>query len=56
MRIPFLSMFITSPFAGLQEHAEKVKECTWAFQQAIECHISDQCQTFEELREEVIRL
>jgi predicted phosphate transport protein (TIGR00153 family) len=56
MRIPFLSMFITSPLAGLQEHAEKVKECTWAFQQAIECHISDQCQTFEELREEVIRL
>ena len=27
MRIPFLSMFVTSPFEGLQEHAEKVKEC-----------------------------
>jgi uncharacterized protein Yka (UPF0111/DUF47 family) len=36
MRIPFLSMFITSPFEGLQEHAEKVKECAWVFQQAID--------------------
>lgn len=55
MRLPFLSMFMTSPFEGLQEHAEKVKECAWAFQQALECHVSDQCQTFEELRQEVIR-
>ena len=56
MRIPFLSMFITSPFDGLQEHAEKVKECAWSFQQAIECHITKQCETFEEFRSEVIRM
>jgi predicted phosphate transport protein (TIGR00153 family) len=56
MRIPFFSMFMTSPFEGLQEHAEKVKECAWAFQQAIECHIADKCQTFEEFRQEVIQL
>jgi predicted phosphate transport protein (TIGR00153 family) len=56
MRLPFLSMFMTSPFEGLQEHAEKVKECAWAFQQAIECHVSRQCQTFEELRQEVAHL
>ncbi len=56
MRIPFISLFLTSPFEGLLEHAEKVKECAWAFQQAIECHITDQCQTFEELRAEVDRL
>ena len=56
MRIPFFSMFMTSPFEGLQEHAEKVKECAWAFQQAIECHLADKCQTFEEFRQEVIRL
>jgi predicted phosphate transport protein (TIGR00153 family) len=56
MRIPFFSMFMTSPFEGLQEHSEKVKECGWAFQQAIECHLADKCQTFEEFREEVIRL
>jgi predicted phosphate transport protein (TIGR00153 family) len=56
MRIPFISMFVTSPFEGVQEHAEKVKECAWAFQQAIECHVSKRCQTFEELRDEVIQL
>jgi len=56
MRLPFLSMFLTSPFAGIQEHAEKVRECAWAFQQAMECHVSRQCQTFDELRQEVIRL
>jgi predicted phosphate transport protein (TIGR00153 family) len=50
MRIPFISLFMTSPFDGLQEHAEKVKECAWAFQQAIECHITDQCETFKEFR------
>jgi len=56
MRIPFFSMFMTSPFEGLQEHAEKVKECAWAFQQAIECHLADKCKTFEEFRQEVIQL
>ena len=56
MRIPFFNMFMTSPFEGLQEHAETVKECAWAFQQAIECHLSDKCQTFEEFRQKVIQL
>lgn len=56
MRLPFLSMFITSPFGAVQEHAEKVKECAWAFQQAIECYLSNRCQRFEELRREVVRL
>ncbi len=56
MRIPFISLFITSPFDALQEHAEKVKECTWAFQQAIECHTSKKCKTFEEYRQEIIKL
>ena len=56
MRIPFISLFMTSPFDGLQEHAEKVKECAWAFQQAIECHLTDQCESFEEFRREVDKL
>jgi len=56
MRIPFLSLFVTSPFEGLLEHAEKVKECAWAFQQAMECHVSDRCRQFEELRREVSKL
>jgi hypothetical protein len=49
-------MFLTSPFEGLLEHAEKIKECAWAFQQAIECHITDQCERFEEFRKEVDKL
>lgn len=54
MRIPFISMFMTSPFDGLQEHAEKVKECAWTFQHAIECHFSNRCERFEELRKDII--
>ena len=56
MRLPFVSLFLSSPFEGLLEHAEKVKECTWAFQQAIECHLTDRCVTFEEYRSEVDKL
>jgi predicted phosphate transport protein (TIGR00153 family) len=47
---------MASPFDGLQEHAQKVKECAGVFQQAIECHVSSQCKTFEELRQEVSKL
>ncbi|MFY9943591.1 MAG: TIGR00153 family protein [Desulfobacterales bacterium] len=56
MRIPFISMFITSPFSGLAEHAEKVKECAWIFQHAIECLLVQKCDSFEELRKEVARI
>jgi len=56
MRVPFLKMFMTSPFEGLQEHAEKVKECAWAFQQAMECYFAVKCKTFEEFRQEVIQI
>lgn len=56
MKIPFLHLFMTSPFNSLVEHAEKVKECTWAFQQAVECHVTKRCETFEEQRQEVAKL
>jgi hypothetical protein len=56
MRIPFFKMFMTSPFEGLQEHAEKVKECAYAFQQAMECYFADKCKTFEEFRQEITRI
>jgi len=56
MRIPFLSMFVTSPFDGLQEHAEKVKECALVFQQAMECYISEECETFEDFRKDIHRI
>lgn len=56
MRIPFISMFITSPFEGLQEHAEKVKECAWVFQRAIQCIIEDRCEDFEHFRQDIDKL
>jgi uncharacterized protein len=56
MRIPFLTLFVTSPFDGLYEHAQKVKECAWAFQQALECHFSKNCMEFNGFRDEVNRL
>jgi predicted phosphate transport protein (TIGR00153 family) len=56
MRIPFISRFFPPPFDALLEHAEKVKECGWAFQQAMECYVSAKCQEFEEYRQEVVRL
>ncbi|MFH2099239.1 MAG: TIGR00153 family protein [Pseudomonadota bacterium] len=51
-----MKMFVTSPFEGLQEHAEKVKECAWAFQQAIECHLADRCESYEKFRKDVTEL
>ena len=56
MRIPFISMFTTSPFDGVQEHAEKVKECAWVFQRAIECIIEDRCEDFEQFRKDIDKL
>ena len=57
MRNPLTALFSkTSPFDGLLEHAEKVKECGWAFQQAIECHATEKCKTFDEYHQEVSRL
>ena len=56
MRIPFLSMFIKSPFEGIQEHAEKVKECAVVFQKAMECIIEDRCEDFEHFRKDIDNL
>lgn len=56
MRIPFISMFVTSPFEGLEEHAQKLEECAMVFQQAMECYISDDCERFEEFRLQIDRI
>lgn len=56
MRVPFLSMFITSPFEGLQEHAEKAEECAWQFKKAFECIFKDKYEDFEHLRKEIDKL
>ena len=56
MRIPFASMFMTSPFEGLKQHAEKIIECAWAFQEAFECYLVDECKTFEDFRKDVAKM
>ncbi len=56
MRIPFFSLFTYSPFGELLEHAEKVKECAWVFQQAVESYSSNKFEAFEEYRREVMEL
>jgi len=54
MRMPFLSLFMTSPFDGMQEHAEKVKECTCSFKQAIKCYATNDNANLELLKKEII--
>lgn len=56
MKLPFISQFVELPFDLLLKHAEKVKECGWAFQQAIECNFSGRCDRFEEYLGEIDRL
>lgn len=56
MRIPFLSMFMTSPFDGLEEHAGKVKSCAMTFKKAIECHLLNEHEQYDVLMKEVFRL
>ncbi len=57
MRIPFMSFLMSSPFEGLIEHAEKVKECVWVFQQALECYMDEEKSSrFGEYRKEVDEL
>jgi len=49
-------MFMTSPFEGMQEHAEVIKDCSWVFQEAVECYISDECTRFDSLRGDIIEM
>ena len=56
MRIPFFSPLTELPFAHLLKHAEKVKECGWLFQQAIECFFSNRCDRFIDYMGEIGRM
>lgn len=53
MRIPILSMFMTSPFEGLQEHAEKVRDGAAIFRIAVKCYLTAECESFEQARQKV---
>ncbi len=54
MKIPFILK--SSPYDRLSEHAEKIKECMWSFQQTIECRTSKKCIDFDNLRAELKNL
>ena len=56
MRTPFLSLFMTSPFEGLQEHAELVKACARLFEKAMARHVTGQGEVFEKLRRQTDQL
>ncbi len=56
MRLSLSSLFIKSPFEGLQEHADKVKECAQLFKEAAACHIGEDCKMFDLLTEQVARM
>ena len=56
MRIPFISMFVTSPFEGLEEHAAIVKDCAGVFQHAVECYVLQKYDRFDDLRQEIIQM
>ena len=43
-------------FDKIHEHADKVKECAWIFQQAFECHLNVHCDSFEALRAQIVHL
>jgi hypothetical protein len=56
MRIPIISMFISSPFEGLQEHAQKVREGASGFHKAVQYYFSNDEEAFERKRIEVAGL
>jgi predicted phosphate transport protein (TIGR00153 family) len=49
-------MFMKSPFDELLPHARKVQECAWMFRKAIDCFLKQDCEEFDILLEEVVRL
>ncbi|MBW2175189.1 MAG: TIGR00153 family protein [Deltaproteobacteria bacterium] len=56
MRLLLSSLFMKSPFEGLQRHADKVKECAHMFKEAAVCHIGKECKQFAILTEQVSSL
>jgi len=56
MRLSLSSLFYRSPFENLQKHADKVKECASLFENAVTCHLSDQCKDFDLLTDQVARM
>jgi len=56
MRWLLTSLFFKSPFENLQRHADKVKECTHMFKEAVNLHLQGRYEEFENIKDEVARL
>lgn len=56
MRLLLSSLFYKSPFKNLQKHADKIKQCAQLFQEAVVCHIGEDCKEYDLLTEEVARM
>jgi len=56
MRFRLSQLFRESPFDGLLHHAEKVQEGGPLFRKAIDCYVSSDCDTFEQLHREITRI
>lgn len=56
MRLPLFKKNNRTPLDEIDVHSKKIKECTWVFQQAMECFSNKQCNSFDELRQDVTRL
>lgn len=56
MRLLLSSLFYRSPFEDLQRHADKAKECAQLFQEAMVCHMGEECKEFDLLTDKVARL
>jgi predicted phosphate transport protein (TIGR00153 family) len=48
-----MSLFYKSPFENLKRHADKVSECARVFNEAMKCHLDQQCEAFDDLTDQV---
>jgi len=56
MRNPLFPAIPGPSLVQIQSHADKINECAWTFQHAIECLILPDCHSFDALCGEVSRL
>lgn len=56
MGFPLFKKNKSTPLDEIDVHSKKIKECIWAFQQAMECYSNKQCESFNEYHQDVIRL
>jgi len=56
MRLLLSSLFLKSPFEGLQRHADKARECAKLFKEAAICHVEEKCEAFDVLTDHVAKM